>query len=282
MGFKTITLENDVDIRFQIYKTVKANSYMREEKSTWNKFINAMQTPKVNPTNKYGRYLALFGRMGDNQRKDANVIDRYVLAIDIDDLTGVDDFIGRIKERANKYAYLIHSTYSSKPDKQRFRVLIPLDEPIDAKYYGYAVRIIVESFEVMCDEASYRVSQPVALPTVQSNESQYIFDYNDATILPKSELIRKIEQRKEKCKPISKSFSSKRDSEYWRNIAHGVATGSRNNALTSILGHLFNKGVNDHLIYGLAYNYGKMCEPPISDKEINATFQSIFNKHYKL
>ncbi|MEB7675186.1 primase alpha helix C-terminal domain-containing protein [Staphylococcus equorum] len=282
MGFENINLENDIDIRFQIYKKVKANSHIREEITTWNKFINAMQTPKINPTNKYSRYLALFGSMGDKQRKDVNVIDRCVLAIDIDDLTGIDDFIGRIRERASKYAYFIHSTYSSKPDKQRFRVLIPLDEPIDAKYYGDAVKIIVESFEVMCDEASYRVSQPVALPTIQSKESQYIFDYNDATILPKTELMRKIAQRKEKSKPTTNKFVSRRDSEYWRAIALGTAEGNRNQALTSIIGLLLRRYVNDSLVYGLTYSWSKQCTPPIDDKEFNKTFESIYKRHYKL
>lgn len=282
MGFENIELENDVDITFQIYKTVKANSHIKEEKTTWNNFINAMQTPKIDPTNKYSRNVALFGNMSDKQRKDTNVIDRCVLAIDMDDLTGVDNFVERLRERSNKYAYFVHSTYSSKPDKQRFRVLIPLDEPIESKYYGDAVKIIVESLEVVCDEASYRVSQPVALPTIQSRESQYIFEYNDATILPKSELMKKISKRVEQSKISNKKFSSKRDHEYWKNIALGTSVGNRNQALASIIGLLLRRYVNDSLVYGLAYSWSKQCNPPIDDKEFNKTFESIYKRHYNL
>ncbi|MDU7519735.1 MAG: primase alpha helix C-terminal domain-containing protein, partial [Staphylococcus aureus] len=72
-----------------------------------------------------------------------------------------------------------------------------------------------------------------------------------------------------------------RDSAYWRELSFGTTEGNRNNALASLVGHLLRCRVNDYIVYSYALLWGKFaCKPPMKEQEINATFQSILNKHY--
>jgi len=71
----------------------------------------------------------------------------------------------------------------------------------------------------------------------------------------------------------------KRDSTYWRDLAFGVSEGGRNQALASISGYLLRRYVDVNLVYGLVIAWGKSCNPPMDDGEINKTFNSILKKH---
>ena len=48
----------------------------------------------------------------------------------------------------------------------------------------------------------------------------------------------------------------RRDASYWEEKAFGVSEGGRNSSLASILGHLFQRRVNDHIIYSFAQMWG--------------------------
>ncbi|WP_176745235.1 primase alpha helix C-terminal domain-containing protein, partial [Staphylococcus sp. HMSC068H12] len=83
-------------------------------------------------------------------------------------------------------------------------------------------------------------------------------------------------------KPITVNYSNqykKRDSSYWRDLAFGVGEGERNQALASISGYLLRRYVDANLVYGLVIAWGKSCNPPMDDGEINKTFNSILKKH---
>ncbi|WP_176721247.1 primase alpha helix C-terminal domain-containing protein, partial [Staphylococcus saprophyticus] len=86
----------------------------------------------------------------------------------------------------------------------------------------------------------------------------------------------------QKDKSITINYSShlkKRDSTYWRDLAFGVSEGGRNQALASISGYLLRRYVDVNLVYGLVIAWGKSCNPPMDDGEINKTFNSILKKH---
>ncbi|WP_206732016.1 primase alpha helix C-terminal domain-containing protein, partial [Arcobacter ellisii] len=73
---------------------------------------------------------------------------------------------------------------------------------------------------------------------------------------------------------------NKRDDTYWRDISFSVAKGNRNNSLASLIGHLFSRHVNEYIVYSYALLWGQnACNPPLKEREINATFQSILKKH---
>lgn len=59
----------------------------------------------------------------------------------------------------------------------------------------------------------------------------------------------------------------------------GVEDGERNTSLASLIGYLLRRYVDENLVYGYAYLWGKNCNPPLSDDRINRTFNSILKKH---
>ena len=78
---------------------------------------------------------------------------------------------------------------------------------------------------------------------------------------------------------ITTNFN-KRDDAYWSDISFSVAKGNRNNSLASLIGHLFSRHVNEYIVYSYALLWGQnACKPPLKEREINATFQSILKKH---
>lgn len=292
MGFEKIQFEHDADVSVVEYENLDAGSFTQFTECTWNELVNRLQVPKINQ-NKYSRNTAIYGDVSDGvdkygnhkqkYREDKNVIKRNVVVLDYDDINNLKALNSAIRERLSDVSWFWHSTFNSRSDAPRIRLLIPLNESISAYEYRTYSKGIANKIGHKVDEGSFQPSRCMALPVIKNKTSNYLYRYNDAPIMDKSTLDKWYQETGSisKSKGIKLTFI-KRDDAYWKEIAHGVTTGSRNNALTSILGHLFNKGVNDHLIYGLAYNYGKMCKPPISDREINTTFQSIFNKHYKL
>nr|WP_253948817.1 primase alpha helix C-terminal domain-containing protein [Mammaliicoccus sciuri] len=75
----------------------------------------------------------------------------------------------------------------------------------------------------------------------------------------------------------------KRTQAFWDDVADGVVNGSRNQTLTSLVGLLLAKNVGDKLAYWLAYSYNQtLCKPPLTDKELNKIFASIYKKHYRI
>ncbi|WP_198143707.1 primase C-terminal domain-containing protein, partial [Staphylococcus haemolyticus] len=64
----------------------------------------------------------------------------------------------------------------------------------------------------------------------------------------------------------SKPRFEKRDSSHWKEKAFGVSEGGRNSSLASILGHLFQRRVNEHIIYAFAQMWGQSCTPPMNER----------------
>ncbi|SCT24746.1 primase alpha helix C-terminal domain-containing protein [Staphylococcus caeli] len=292
MGFEKIQLEHDTDVSVIEYENLDAGSFTQFTECTWNELINRYQTAKINQ-NKYSRNTAIYGDVSDGvdkygnhkqkYREDKNILYRNVIVLDYDEVPNLKTLHNSFRERLSDVSWFWHTTFSHATDSPRIRLLLPLNEPISGDEYRSYSKVIANKIGHKVDEGSFQPSRCMALPVKRTKDSVYLYRYNDAPIMDKSTLEKWYQEigNISKNKDIKLTFN-RRDDEYWKEICGGVSTGSRNNALTSILGHLFNKGVNDHLIYGLAYNYGKMCKPPLSDREINTTFQSIFNKHYKL
>jgi len=185
-----------------------------------------------------------------------------------------------IKSELEGFAWFWHTTFNHTNESPRIRLYVPLSKRISANEYRIYVRTLAQKIARKIDEGSYQPSRAMALPVRKSNESPFEVQFNDAAIIDKSTL-------KEWAKLFDISTQSKstpvfkrRDASYWEEKAFGVSEGGRNSSLASILGHLFNRRVNEHIIYAFAQMWGQSCTPPMNDREINATFYSIMKKHY--
>lgn len=292
MGFEQVKLQHDFKINVIEYKNLYSDSFVQNNNLLWSEWINRLQTP-MNNDDKYKRGLVLYGDVKDMEkdgnliqkyRNDENIINRNTLALDYDDITDFKGLYKAICKHLEGYSWAFHTTYNHTTDNPRIRLMVPINEPVSADDYRKYTQALAHQLGYKIDEGSYQPSRAMALPVRPDKDIPYIFKYNDApaiTIDDLNQLSTNLENTQQD-KPITVNYSSqykKRDSSYWRDLAFGVGEGERNQALASISGLLLRRYVPPELAYGLVTAWGKSCNPPMDDGEINKTFNSILKKH---
>lgn len=298
MSFEKIKLNNDFQIQIVQYENLYSNSFRNSDIYQWSDWLNKLQIPMIH-TDKYKRGLVVYGDIADGKdkegkefkkyRKDENIINRSAIALDYDDIENTDNFkllYETICKLLNGCAWVMHSTFKHTTEKPRVRVMIPLNETINAEEYRTYTKAIANYIGFKIDEGSFQPSRAMALPVKQSKDAAYIFKYNDMPAIKREHLDKIVEVTKEKesNKVIKVDYSKqykKRDSSYWRDIAFGVDEGERNQTLASLIGYLLRRYVDVNLVYGLALAWAQQCNPPIDYNEVNTTFKSILKKDSK-
>ncbi|MEX6126236.1 primase alpha helix C-terminal domain-containing protein [Staphylococcus arlettae] len=285
--FNKIKLDNDFRISIIQYDSLYANSFRAFDTWNWSDWLNKLQIPMINE-NKYKRGLVLYGDVEDSDgyekyRKDDNIINRSVIALDYDEITDFKGLYNAINKQLGSYAWAFHTTHSHTTENPRIRLMVPLNEPVSAEDYRKSARALAHKIGYEVDEASFVPSQAMALPVKQDKDAVYMFRHNDAPAITVDELNQFSTnlENTQKDKPITINYSNqykKRDSSYWRDLAFGVGEGERNQALASLIGYLLRRYVDVNLVYGLAIAWAQQCTPPIDDKEVNNTFRSILKK----
>ena len=291
MGFEQIKLQHDFKLKIIEYKNLYSDSFVQTNNVMWSEWLNRIQTP-MNNDDKYKRGLVVYGDVKDMEkdgkliqkyRNDENIINRNTLALDYDDITDFKGLYNAICKQLESYSWAFHTTYNHISEKPRIRLMVPINKPVSADDYRKYTQVLAKKIGYKIDEGSFQPSRAMALPVKPNKNIPYIFKYNDApaiTIGDLNVLSETIDSQKNK--PITINYSSqykKRDSSYWRDLAFGVGEGERNQALASISGYLLRRYVDANLVYGLVIAWGKSCNPPMDDGEINKTFNSILKKH---
>lgn len=284
-----IKLEHDTQVSVVWYNNLDSRSFKNFSQPKWSELVNRLSIPQNN-NNKYARGVAVYGDMKDGTdengkeykkyRNDENVIYRDVITLDYDHILKLRPLHDAITDTLKGVAWFWHTTFNHQTESPRIRLYIALNERISADDYRKYTKVLVNKIGHSVDEGSFQPSRAMALPVKKSNDSIYIFKYNDAPILNVETLKNWSEETKKQIdQPITTNFN-KRDDAYWRDISFSVAKGNRNNSLASLIGHLFSRHVNEYIVYSYALLWGQnACKPPLKEREINATFQSILKKH---
>jgi len=283
--FNIIKLKNDFYINIIQYNSLYANSFRDFHCWKWSDWLNKLQIPMTN-LDKYKRGLVLYGDVKDEEdsegniiekyRKDSNIINRSVITLDYDNISNFRALYNAINKQLEGVSWFYHTTYSCTENEPRIRLMIPLNKPISAADYRKYSKTLVDYIGHEVDEASFVPSQAMALPVIKDKNVGYGFKYNDAPAMD-IEFLSKLEVKESQS--VQTDHYIKHDSSYWRERAFGVGEGERNQALASIIGHLLRRYVDAHLVYGLVSAWAKTCSPPLSDKEVNQTFNSILRIH---
>ncbi|WP_049320677.1 primase alpha helix C-terminal domain-containing protein [Mammaliicoccus sciuri] len=279
MSYKPIKIENDVNITILEYKNVYADSFKKEHHIKYSDLVKNLSIPAISE-DKCERGVFLAGTNSDDKkiRNDANMIDRNMLILDYDDLADDIDFLETVNNKLGNVAYTIYSTFNHTYKGNRYRLLIPINRSIKADLYRKTIQMFGELIGLSYDKASEVPSQAMTYSVKQNKESAFVFEYNDKPILDYDFLMKAIKQHKPKNNSVGK-----RTQAFWDDVAEGVVNGSRNQTLTSLVGLLLAKNVGDKLAYWLAYSYNQtLCKPPLTDKELNKIFASIYKKHYRI
>ena len=284
-----IKLEYDTQVSVIWYGTLDSRSFKQFSQPKWSELVNRLSIPQNN-TNKYARGVAVYGDIKDDTdengneykkyRKDGNVIYRDVLVLDYDDVPNLRLLHDAITETLKGVSWMYHTTFNHRTESPRIRLYTPLSERISADDYRKYTKVLVNKIGHPVDEGSFQPSRAMALPVYQQDKYPFLHQYNDAPILNAETLEKWSEEiEKQTDQSITTNFN-KRDDAYWRDISFSVAKGNRNNSLASLIGHLFSRHVNEYIVYSYALLWGQnACKPPLKEREINATFQSILKKH---
>lgn len=284
-----IKLEHDTQISVVWYNNLDSRSFKSFSQPKWSELVNRLSIPQNN-NNKYARGVAVYGDMKDGTdengkeykkyRNDENVIYRDVITLDYDHIPNLRPLHDAITDTLKGVAWFWHTTFNHQTESPRIRLYIALNERISADNYRKYTKMLVNKIGHPVDEGSFQPSRAMALPVYQQDKYPFLHQYNDAPILNVETLEKWSEEiERQTDQSITTNFN-KRDDAYWRDISFSVAKGNRNNSLASLIGHLFSRHVNEYIVYSYALLWGQnACKPPLKEREINATFQSILKKH---
>ena len=101
----------------------------------------------------------------DGTRKKGAIVARTMLALDLDDA----DVTTLETIKANCFCKLwVHSTRKHRANNPRFRLIVPLKEPVESERYEALARFFAQEINVLeaCDPAGFRTAQLMLWPTV--------------------------------------------------------------------------------------------------------------------
>ncbi|MDH8856143.1 primase alpha helix C-terminal domain-containing protein [Staphylococcus epidermidis] len=285
-----IKLEYDTKVSVIWYESLDSRSFKQFSQPKWSELVNRLSIPQNN-TNKYARGVAVYGDIKDGTDEDGkeykkyrnndNVIYRDVLVLDYDDVPKLRLLHDAITETLKGVSWMYHTTFNHRTESSRVRLYTPLSERISADEYRKYTKVLASKVGHPVDEGSFQSSRAMALPVYIKGKYPFLYKYNDAPILNVETLEKWLKETNIQTDQPSITNFNKRDDTYWRDISFSVSKGNRNNSLASLIGHLFSRHVNEYIIYSYALLWGQnACNPPLKEREINATFQSILKKHY--
>lgn len=280
-----INLEYDTQVSIVWYDSLDAGSFKQFSQPKWSELVNRLAIPQIN-NNKYSRGVAVYGDLADSDkgkkyRADNNVIYRDVLVLDYDEISDLKTLNEAFKAHLGAFAYFWHTSYNHHTEAPRVRLFIPLNKRINGEEYRKYTKTLASKIGHKVDEGSYQPSRAMALPVIKDKNRAFVYRCNDAPILDCPTIEGWANEFKQEYKPITVSYKAKRDSAYWRDIAFGVSEGERNQTLASLIGYLLRRYVDQYLVYGLASAWAMTCTPPIEQKEVNKTFESILKRDNK-
>lgn len=274
MGTDKIILEHDIkmDIAYVPYYKYKKVTNINLNYSDILSRLN-----KRPPIDEKGNNGSIIGGKTDGTKVKGSVINRTMITLDYDDLEPHIDFFNEVSSKLD-YSFCVYTTTSHVPEAPRYRLFIPLDKAYNLtenEYAGVVDHIANNIIKLDgLDEHSNEIVRVMHLPTLLTDESEYIFKYQDEGLLNIKPILDKVQNT-----IVINAPNKKHDDTYWAEIAFGAPDGSRNQALASLIGLLLRRYVPPELVYGLAIAWSQQCSPPIDEIEVNNTFNSIFNKH---
>lgn len=225
----------DKTIRIATGKSRNAKIWKNEE-VTWGAFLEKLKEPyKTGET--IGEYQNMTvaqkaavkdvggffgGYLKNGQRKAQNVTKKSILTLDAD--FAEDCFCDNLAMLFD-WACCIHSTHSHTPEKQRYRLIIPLTREVTPDEYQAIARKVTSEIGIdMFDDSTYQANRLMYWPSI-SDDGEYIYrviegkwldpdkllatydDWRDVTAWPVSSRVGKVMQRalKKQGDPLEKN-----------------------------------------------------------------------------
>lgn len=103
------------------------------------------------------------------RRCKQNIREIYALMLDIDGTMTLDQAVAQWAD----YEFFIYSTHGNRADKEKFRLIVPLSQPLSAEDFDTRHDAMTETFAV--DAASFTMSQAFYLPSYSRENRSIAF-----------------------------------------------------------------------------------------------------------
>ncbi|KAF1295272.1 hypothetical protein BAU15_04905 [Enterococcus sp. JM4C] len=235
------------------------------------------------------------GIMTGLTRKNANLVSRDCLILDLDDVVLTEEaMIQTVHKLLADVSYVLYPTISYGVKGVRYRLVIPLDENVNEADYKLLVHFFSEKLlkNVLkaVDVSNGTWSQIQLLPVLtQFVKREQILIYHRKNKFPLSQTLelaktwaipqQKIETKKS-FNQFKKGGSRYRNTttELFESIVAGCEEGNRNNRIAQITGGLLARAVDVSAVLELVRVANQYFTEPLSEKEVEETFYSIARK----
>lgn len=120
------------------------------------------------------------GYLRDGKRSNLNVHSRSMITLDID--FGSADFIDRAREKL-PCTWALYSTHKHRPEKPKYRLIIPLSRDVSPEEYEPLARKIAEPFGMnLFDDTTYQPARLMYWPSC-SIDGEYVFEEQEGPAL---------------------------------------------------------------------------------------------------
>jgi predicted P-loop ATPase len=126
------------------------------------------------------------GHLKEGRRKNGHVVNRSIVTLDVDFAT--PDLWEDI-ELLTDYAMVVYSTHKHKENKPRYRLIIPLAEPVGPEAYEAIARMIADNIGMdYFDDTTYQPTRLMYWPST-SKDGEYFYQFIDAPILDPNKVL---------------------------------------------------------------------------------------------
>lgn len=240
------------------------------------------------------------GEMSALVRNNNNLVSRDCLIIDLDDvIISENELVKVIKDKFNKFQYVLYPSISHGMKGVRYRLVLPLDDSINEAEYKllvhYANKKILEGIVGQADDSNATWSQLMLLPVITQYTMEESIVINDVDkMLPVKDLLKGAEIWSSKLQPKEQKFvrpgyfkgggyrSRNTTTNLFESLVIGCSEGNRNNRIAQITGGLLARAVEIDLAYKLILVANENFDDPLPIDELDATFKSIVHKELKV
>lgn len=163
---------------FHISRGQKIVAECKTHSLVWAKIVDALTTHKVGCDKKDCGYF-VGGVFTNNYRNAENMISRSMVTIDVDSFDGTGEDVISELEHNLPYTLLAYSTYSSRFDKPKFRIVIPLLTEIPAQDYEPLCKALANEFkEFTFDPRAFKPELAMYMPSSSPEGIMDAFSYS--------------------------------------------------------------------------------------------------------
>ncbi|WP_277279896.1 primase alpha helix C-terminal domain-containing protein [Streptococcus hyointestinalis] len=217
---------------------------------------------------------------GSYKRNNDSLINRDLIFLDYDDLPQGVDFPREVSRALQGYSYIIYPTIKHTAEKPRYRLVVKPSDVMTETTYKTAVQEIADKIGLPFDLACLTWSQLQGLPVTTGDPKEYMKIVERGSDYPVSDA----SQGGNSC-PTSKHHAPSGNNKQSITMAiidtllNGFGDeGGCNMRMTQFVGRLLNRWVRCPVAraYELTQLANSITPNPLSDKELERTFESIF------